>query len=456
MKKTLLFLFVMLTGFLIAKSQVNLYNTDFESYTAGSHLAQQAGAPWTTWSNAPGGTEDPLISTTQAHLGTNSVNVVNGNDCVLQLYDKTTGRYQVSWWMYVESGKLGYFNFLSDFNGSSSLWALQVFMIHDSIIIDADGASKVKGLFASNTWKKMQVIVDLDDDFATFYVDGIEMVSYPWSKGAEGTDNSHKLDGIDFYGWDNNATGTSGYYLDGVSVDSVLAPTAPTNLTATLNGADIDVAWTAPSPNPDSYKLSRNGEIVYSTPAGLTYTDVAPWPLKYVYGVRAYYAGQGYSRSSNRDSVTIAGGVTRNLVLMEEATGTWCQYCPGAAMGLRDLIETNHKSATAIAYHSGDKYSNTNSDGRISFYPEITGFPTVIADGNRDGTSAVVGGNATVSMYPSYLPIYNKRIANPAFDNLDISIVNAGGINYTATITATETFTAFSPVKLRAALPQAL
>jgi len=452
MKKTLFFLFAILAGLNTIKAQLNLYTTDFESYNAGSKLASQAGTPWTTWSLAPGGAEDPFVSIAQAHSGTKSVNVLNANDCVFQLNDKTTGRYLIEWYMYVESGKLGYFNFLSDFAATNSKWSLQVFMKHDSIFIDADGESKAKGIFTTNSWKKMQVITDLDDDFATLYVDGIEMVSYKWSKGAQGTDNSLKLDGINFYGWDNDGAGTSGYFIDDLKVDSIAAPTAPTNLTATLNGADIDVNWTAPTPAPELYKLSRNGVVVYAN-TGLTYTDSAPWPLLYIYGVRARYAGEGYSHSSNLDSATIAGGVTRNAVLFEESTGTWCQYCPGAAMGLRDMIDVNHKNAVAIAYHDGDIYSNNDAATRIQYY-NVTGFPTVIGDGNRDGSSVVDGGNATVSMYPSYLPIYNKRIANPAFDNIDISIVFTGGNNYTATINLDETFTAFSPVKMRAALTE--
>jgi len=66
----------------------------------------------------------------------------------------------------------------------------------------------------------------------------------------------------------------------------------------------------------------------------------------------------------------------------------------------------------------------------------------------------VVGGNATTSMYSSYLPIYNKRIACPAFDNLDVTIVQNNANDYTATIVAQETFTAFTPVKLYTALTE--
>jgi hypothetical protein len=437
MKKQLLLCLFLLAGAGILRAQTNLYFTNFDSYTAGGYAALQAGAPWTTWSAAPGTAEDATISTTHAYSGTNSAYVINNNDFVLNLYDKTTGRYMVEWRMFVDSGKLGYFNFLSDFTGSTSKWAIQGEIYHDSIFVDADGASKAKVPYAMNTWTHMQLIVDLDDDFATYYIDGVEIVSYKWSKGAQGTDNSLKLDAIDFFGWDGTGspvTGASGYYLDDISVDSVLAPESPLNLVAVQNAADIDVSWTAPSGTPELYKLMRNGSVVNST-TGLAYTDPGPWPNTYIYSVRARYAGEGYSHSSNTDTVIIAGGYERNLVLMEGGTGTWCGYCPGAAMGLRELIETNAKDATAIEYHSGDTYENTATTARLNYY-NIQSFPTVIADGQL----YAVGGNATTSMYPTYLPMYNARITVPAIQIQNIDIVQTGVDTYTATITVTQTY----------------
>ena len=122
-------------------------------------------------------------------------------------------------------------------------------------------------------------------------------------------------------------------------------------------------------------------------------------------------------------------------------------------MGLRDLIETNHKNATAIAYHSGDTYENTYATARLNYY-SIDGFPTVVADGGRESSSKVVGGSATASLYSSYLPIYNNRFATPSFHNLNIDVVETGTDTYTATITAEKIFPAFEPAKLYAVLTE--
>ncbi len=97
--------------------------------------------------------------------------------------------------------------------------------------------------------------------------------------------------------------------------------------------------------------------------------------------------------------------VPRDKVIVEIGTGTWCQYCPGAALGADDLVE-NGCAVGVIEYHNGDEYSNPASDARNSYY-SVTGYPTA----HFDGVLSYVGGSHTESMYPNYLPLYQQRIA---------------------------------------------
>ena len=97
--------------------------------------------------------------------------------------------------------------------------------------------------------------------------------------------------------------------------------------------------------------------------------------------------------------------VPRNYVVLEIGTGTWCQYCPGAAMGAHDLLENGHPVAV-IKNHNGDAYANVYSNTRNSFYG-ITGYPTAYFDGGNP----YVGGSNTTSMYSNYLPRVNARMA---------------------------------------------
>ncbi|MBU2651614.1 MAG: hypothetical protein KKA81_11815, partial [Bacteroidetes bacterium] len=66
-------------------------------------------------------------------------------------------------------------------------------------------------------------------------------------------------------------------------------------------------------------------------------------------------------------SGTTAQQVERDMVIVEIGTGTWCQYCPGAAMGADELIANGHDVAI-IEYHGGDDYENTASVSRLNYY----------------------------------------------------------------------------------------
>jgi hypothetical protein len=94
----------------------------------------------------------------------------------------------------------------------------------------------------------------------------------------------------------------------------------------------------------------------------------------------------------------------RQKVMVEIGTGTWCQYCPGAAMGADDLV-TNGKDVAVVEYHNGDTFTNDASNARNTYY-NITGFPTAFFD----GTNSFVGGSHTLSNYQYYLPMYEAAI----------------------------------------------
>ncbi|MDZ7743808.1 MAG: Omp28-related outer membrane protein [Bacteroidota bacterium] len=121
--------------------------------------------------------------------------------------------------------------------------------------------------------------------------------------------------------------------------------------------------------------------------------------------------------------------VDREYVVVEIATGTWCQYCPGSAMGAEDLIENGHEVAI-IEYHYGDDYQNTYSSSRVSYYG-VSGYPTAYFD----GILSVVGGSQTQSMYPQYLPRYNQRIGVQSSFSLDVTGETYGLMDYEVDIT---------------------
>ncbi|MBN1338774.1 MAG: hypothetical protein JXA03_05585, partial [Bacteroidales bacterium] len=121
--------------------------------------------------------------------------------------------------------------------------------------------------------------------------------------------------------------------------------------------------------------------------------------------------------------------VPRDKVVVEIATGTWCTYCPGAAMGADDLVANGHQVAI-IENHNGDPFANTASNARNAYYA-VSGYPTA----KFDGILTKVGGSHTASMYSQYLPLYNQRIAIPSSFTLSINGSNTGLV-YNVTVVA--------------------
>jgi len=133
------------------------------------------------------------------------------------------------------------------------------------------------------------------------------------------------------------------------------------------------------------------------------------------------------SRTESFDTYTTA----RDMVILEIATGTWCQFCPGASMGAHDLL-VNGKDVGVIKYHNGDSFTNNYSNARNSYYG-ITGFPTAVFD----GVNTYVGGSGTSSMYSVYLPIYESRKAKNSAFNIEIFGQN-NQLDYSLTIRVTK------------------
>lgn len=90
-------------------------------------------------------------------------------------------------------------------------------------------------------------------------------------------------------------------------------------------------------------------------------------------------------------------------VLLEIATGGWCQYCPGAAMGADDLHAGGYNVAI-VENHNGDPYATTISNGRNTYYG-VSGYPTSIFD----GVVRYVGGSASQSLFSAFLPVVQQR-----------------------------------------------
>ncbi len=433
-------IFAILAG-ATAFSQTEIFFDNFESYEANQKLAEQdQGGFWTTWDETKGGPTDPSVSDFIAYSGSKSVNVITNNDLVLKLNNLNSNRYRVEFYMYVSTSNCAYFNALQKFAGKNSDWGIQVFFQeNDSGYVDAGGEKTGLFVFPHDEWFKVDLIVDLDDDFATLLISGQEIVSWKWSSGSFGADSTKALDAVNFYGWTNEATRIgSNYYVDDVRVLEIEAPQASLNLDYSLDENNLSLFWSAPENPPISYAVEKNGAIIVKNVADTSYQDLNLYPGHYEYSVRAFYGEDGYSLSSNKIDFTIEGGSNRNLVLFEIHTGTWCGYCPGAAMGADDL-EKNGQAVAIIEWHNGDPYANADCQYRERYYG-VRSFPTALAD----GILKHIGGNPSNSVYDAYLNLYEQRKDVPALYDLNLSVKSIGNDTYKAFVKASELYKYYS------------
>jgi len=249
-------------------TQTILFADDFESYTAGLKLAQQAPTVWTTWSNAPGGAEDAEVTTEQAYGGTKSVKIVYNNDLVKDFGTAlSTGKYKISFYIYIPTGKAAYFNTLAAFSGSSSQWGLEVYFdVGGGGRVNPNGTVPATFQWTAATWHKVEHVVDLDNNLSQFYLNNNIVHTQVWTVGAYTTAISKTLDANDFFG----ATINDLYYIDNYVLEDVFViPVELTSFAATQNGSKINLNWsTATETNNHGFEVERRIDDVNWTVIG--------------------------------------------------------------------------------------------------------------------------------------------------------------------------------------------
>ncbi len=259
--------FIALIFSVMAYGQPIIFQEDFEAYTAGVQLTLQNSLDWTTWNNVPGDpVTDPFVSTDFAASGVNSVLIVTDNDLVHVIANYTTGKYSLRFKMYIPTGFDGYFNTLQEFLGAATVnWGMQVyFYAGGNGNIDGGAALAQPFTFTHDTWMDVEVIVDLDTDFAEFYLNSTLIHSWQWSLGTFGTPQINQLGGSNYYGNDDVSTiEPAKYYIDDYVLEDLLwVPVEFTSFTANVNtNGNVVLDWsTATEINNQMFEIERKAE----------------------------------------------------------------------------------------------------------------------------------------------------------------------------------------------------
>ena len=290
---------------------------DFENYVAGEQLACQDSINWTTFFGLPcDPVEDPYISTEHSLTGTKSVKIVQNNDLVKTFGSRTVGKFYIRFWVYIPSGKAGYFNVLNGFTPNPFQWGMECYF-------DVGGGGRLLNgsnltfNWTPNIWQFVQVEVDLNIDQAQFWFDGSMVASWQWTRGNPGS-YSLRLDANNFFG----ATVNDEMYIDNyyfVDPPLTVPPlNAPSNLILEeiFNlSPQVKLNWQDNSNNEYGFIIIRKSGVLFGsgrfTPIGTTYQNINVYfdstvivDSTYNYAVIAYNE-YFFSDTSNFATITV-------------------------------------------------------------------------------------------------------------------------------------------------------
>ncbi len=407
MKKIYLFIAVLATYGLNAQ-----YTQNFDTLTVGDYIGVED-PNWTTWSGTVGTTEDAQVDATQASSGNNSIyfnsTVATGGpqDVVLEFgAAHNTGDFVYEHDLYIPSGKGAYFNFQAE-AVIGTTWALDCQFTQDSIMYVSHQSNQViKVPFPMDTWFTFKLEVNLNTNLWEVFLDGVSQGSfqndenqvasidiYPTNSTTLGGNNlaTFWIDDVSFSHtpFTLPAVNASAYYIDLGNVTIVGASNTPVvqiknlgtttitsfDLAVDYNGSQITETVTNVSiPSMGTYDVEMSAGIMISSNSNTITATVSN-----VNGLGADGHPADDSKTISFKPIVPAAG---KMVIVEEATGTWCGWCPRGTVAMDFLARDYHGFAQGIAVHNGDPMVNAVYDGGIGAF--ISGYPSALVDRGTD------------------------------------------------------------------------
>ncbi len=309
----------------------------------------------------------------------------------------STGQFTFTNWFKIPTGKTAYFNFQGNAT-LGNLFVLDCFMTattSGNISIQNSGTLVATGTHPVNAWFELKIKANFNTNTWELLIDGVSQGT--WSNTA------NQVWGVDYY--PTNAT--AAFWLDDVSYDIVpyTLPNlnAPANFigitnglvgqtsncsvtvrnlgTTTINNFDLSVTQNAGAP--------VNQSVTGLTLASLaTTTIVITTPFTFVSGSNTFSATVSNVNGLGADNEVIDNTVSKTvtpvnpapgkMVMVEEATGTWCGWCVRGAVFM-DLMASKYPAYFAgVAVHNSDPMVVTNYNAGMA--PLISGYPSAVVD----------------------------------------------------------------------------
>jgi hypothetical protein len=141
----------------------------------------------------------------------------------------------------------------------------------------------------------------------------------------------------------------------------------------------IDISW---SDGTNTYTDNLTGlNITSNSTYNFTHSTSLNINTAGAYNITAWVTLPNDAVSSNDTTSTTVYGVSnipQKRVLGEEATGTWCGWCPRGAVFMDYMAATHPSSWVGVAVHNGDPMTNSTYDNGMGAI--IGGYPSGLVD----------------------------------------------------------------------------
>ena len=412
MKNIYTLLFASLLAFNVS-SQAS-FCEDFDSYTNGDPIAQTS-TDWETWGSIaapiPPFADDAYVSNLMSNSGSNSLYLFSGatqglQDVVLPFGVGTPyvlGVFEFTSMFYVNPGTGAYFNFQAD-NLPGTTWSLDCKMDLGTLVLENTGSSLnfLTTTYPEDVWFELKIVADLTYNIWELFIDGVSQGSF--------TNTTNQIASLDLYPIIGHE-----FYIDDICYN--YTPAILPNLNAKINSISSvsGLAGQSRDISVDVFNFGintitsfdvdflYNGTTITENITGVNIPSVTGTTVSFISPITltggtntgtatvSNVNGLGQDDDPTDDSmntdVIAIEPTPGKLVIGEEATGTWCGWCPRGSVALNEMDRDYYGYFQGIAVHNGDPMTNTDyDDGLFSFHGGS--FPSAVI--NREMISPAI------------------------------------------------------------------
>jgi len=388
-------------------SQTGVFCEDFESFSNGDPVCQTS-PNWNSWGELMSGltapySDEAYITNTYSNsgdfcLGFNlNPNVAGPEDVLLPLSNTghptpyIAGLFTLTHNLYITTG--AYFNFQAE-NMPGVTWALDVtFDAMGGVNYASSGSAQsyLMSTYPTNQWFEQKIVIDLSTNTWEVFHDGISQGSF--------SSMVNQIASIDYY-----PTAGQEFYVDDICLEYTAPQLDPLNAqllnVTTLSGLagqdrnpSLEVRnFGLNDINSFDVTFDYSGTQITENVSGLNLTSMQSYTVDFANTITLTAAttatayvhniNGGQTQPTSDDTLTanlnVVVPATGKLVVGEEATGTWCGWCPRGSVALNWMDHDYEGYWQGIAVHNGDPMVDPTYDNGIAGY--ISGYPSGLVD----------------------------------------------------------------------------